>query len=85
MAASRVGFQGVVPAIVSVILIAAPATLDGPVPRYRYPVDPLITLLAVGSVLAVVALIHSVRRQRFALPGRVATAPAASQPIAEGH
>jgi hypothetical protein len=84
IAASRVGFQGMLPAIVSVILIAAPATLDGPVPRYRYPVDPLITLLAVGSVLAVVALVHSVRRQRIALPGRVTTAPA-SQPIAEGH
>jgi 4-amino-4-deoxy-L-arabinose transferase-like glycosyltransferase len=83
VAASRLGFQGMLPAIVSVILIAAPATLDGPVPRYRYPVDPLITLLAVGSVLAIVALVHSVRRQRFALPRRVATAP--SRAIAEGR
>jgi 4-amino-4-deoxy-L-arabinose transferase-like glycosyltransferase len=74
MASRRVGIEGLLPALVSVILIAAPATLDGPVPRYRYPVDPLITLLAAGSVWAAIALVHAARRQRFALPQGRATA-----------
>jgi 4-amino-4-deoxy-L-arabinose transferase-like glycosyltransferase len=84
VAARRMGLEGALPAIVSLLLIATPATLDGPVPRYRYPVDPLITLLAVGSVVAVFALAHAVRRQRFSLPrgGAAATAP---QPVAEGR
>jgi 4-amino-4-deoxy-L-arabinose transferase-like glycosyltransferase len=83
MATRRVGLEGVLPAIISVILIAAPATLDGPVPRYRYPVDPLITLLAVGSVLAVAALVQAARRQRFTLPrGSAAATP---QPAVEGR
>ncbi len=35
----------------ALILVLASAALDGPVPRYRYPVDPLIGLLAAGGVI----------------------------------
>ncbi len=82
-AAHRIGIAGVLPAVVSLLLIAAPATLDGPVPRYRYPVDPLITLLALGSVGAMVVLFGVVRRKQFAFPRGSSPAPAA-RPIAEG-
>ncbi len=39
--------------LAAVALVLASAALDGPVPRYRYPVDPLIALLAAGGVAAI--------------------------------
>ena len=40
------------PGLATLALILASAALDGPVPRYRYPVDPLLALLAAGGALA---------------------------------
>jgi 4-amino-4-deoxy-L-arabinose transferase-like glycosyltransferase len=45
---------GLLPGLAALALILASAALDGPVPRYRYPVDPLIALLAAGGALAAV-------------------------------
>src|SRR5215212_5598868 len=57
-------------------LLATCAALDGPVVRYRYPVDPLIALVAAGAVTWVVGVttrhLHDLARQ-----GR---RPAVSQP-----
>ncbi|MDP8923012.1 MAG: glycosyltransferase family 39 protein [Chloroflexota bacterium] len=45
------------PGLAGLGILLASAALDGPVPRYRYPLDPLIALFAAGAVttLAVVA------------------------------
>jgi 4-amino-4-deoxy-L-arabinose transferase-like glycosyltransferase len=60
-------------------LILASAALDGPVPRYRYPIDPLIALFAVGGVLtsihgAAASLKPVLVRRRAGQPARPATA-----------
>jgi hypothetical protein len=39
-----------VPALAGLAILLASAALDGPVPRYRYPLDPLIALFAAGAV-----------------------------------
>ncbi|HEX3244494.1 MAG TPA: glycosyltransferase family 39 protein [Chloroflexota bacterium] len=83
LAVGRVGLYGLIPALVPLLLITVPATLDGPVARYRYPADPLMMLLAVGSLTAVAALIRAARYERIALPGRH-SATSARQPVAEG-
>jgi 4-amino-4-deoxy-L-arabinose transferase-like glycosyltransferase len=38
--------------LAALLLMLAAAAFDGPVPRYRYPADPYIALLAVGGALA---------------------------------
>lgn len=38
--------------LAALLLMLAAAAFDGPVPRYRYPADPSIALLAVGGALA---------------------------------
>jgi 4-amino-4-deoxy-L-arabinose transferase-like glycosyltransferase len=47
------------PGLASLGILLASAALDGPVPRYRYPLDPLIALLAAGALA--VAVSRSVR------------------------
>lgn len=42
--------------LASLILVLAAAAFNGPVPRYRYPVDPFIGLLAAGGALALMRL-----------------------------
>lgn len=42
-----------VPGVVGGVLVVIAAALDGPVPRYRYPIDPLIAV-CVGTGLSVV-------------------------------
>jgi len=70
---------GLLSGLAALALILASATLDGPVPRYRYPVDPLITLFAAGGALASIRLAaaglkpHLVRR-RAGQTARPATA-----------
>lgn len=44
------------PAAAAAALILAAAALDGPVPRFRYPVDPLIAVVAAGGVVATLAI-----------------------------
>ena len=38
------------PGLAGLAILLASAALDGPVPRYRYPLDPLIALFAAGAV-----------------------------------
>jgi 4-amino-4-deoxy-L-arabinose transferase-like glycosyltransferase len=63
IALSLVGRQrsgALFPVATGLTLVMASAFLDGPVPRYRYPVDPLIALLAASPV---VTLAIAVRRR----------------------
>ena len=89
---------GVLPGVSAVVLVLASAALDGPVPRYRYPVDPLIALLAAGAVLASGEMafrtmrqgLIDMRRQRSATGGlvprsSVAPGTAAGKPGTSPH
>jgi hypothetical protein len=65
--------------LAALALILASAALDGPVPRYRYPVDPLITLFAAGGVLTGIRVVAarlkpSLVRRTAGQPARPATA-----------
>jgi hypothetical protein len=42
--------MALVPGLAALGILLASAVLDGPVPRYRYPLDPLIALFAAGAV-----------------------------------
>jgi hypothetical protein len=42
--------MALVPGLAGLAILLASAALDGPVPRYRYPLDPLIALFAAGAV-----------------------------------
>ena len=59
-------------------LVFPSAALVGYVPRYRYPADPLLAVLAAGGVVAAVALARLARerdgRRGEAEPGRVRSA-----------
>lgn len=61
-----------IPGLAALGILLASAALDGPVPRYRYPLDPLIALFAAGAVVLSVQLaVSSLRRARRAdSPGR---------------
>jgi hypothetical protein len=39
------------PGLAGLTILLASAALDGPVPRYRYPLDPLIALFAAGALV----------------------------------
>lgn len=57
------------PGLAGLGILLASAALDGPVPRYRYPLDPLLALLAAGALTVLVSwLLAAVRRGRQ-LPG----------------
>jgi hypothetical protein len=45
------------PFLVALVLIAVSAMLVGDVPRYRYPVDPLMYVMAAGGLLGLASLI----------------------------
>jgi hypothetical protein len=47
------------PFLVAFILLAASAALVGDVPRYRYPVDPLMYVLAAGGLIGLASLLVS--------------------------
>ena len=59
-------------------LVFPSAALVGYVPRYRYPTDPLLAVLAAGGVVAAIALARLARgrfgRRGEAEPGRVRSA-----------
>lgn len=75
------GRPALVLAAAALLLILVPATLDGPVPRYRYPSDPIISALAIGSLLWVQAGVSYLRRpigraeRPGSLYGAVSSAP----------
>ncbi len=60
------------PALAAVALVLAAAALDGPVPRFRYPIDPAIAAVAAGGLAAPLALLlaggRTLRRRRFMAP-----------------
>jgi hypothetical protein len=64
------------PFLVSLVLIAVSAMLVGDVPRYRYPVDPLMYVLAAGGLFGSVQVILGLVRGRR--PAKPTTAPAPS-------
>ena len=47
---------GILPFLVAFVLIAVSAMLVGDVPRYRYPVDPLMYVMAAGGLVGLVGL-----------------------------
>jgi len=56
--------SAVLAGLTAVALVLTSAALDGPVPRYRYPVDPLIALLATGGVVVVAGQVAALMRRR---------------------
>lgn len=51
--------------VTAAAMILASAALDGPVYRYRYPVDPALTVLAAGGVAGPLALLWSALGRQF--------------------
>jgi hypothetical protein len=71
LAAAFVCRPALVPGLAGLGILLASAALDGPVPRYRYPLDPLIALFAAGALTCAAAFAIGVwRRVRAADPGR---------------
>ncbi|MCC6175489.1 MAG: glycosyltransferase family 39 protein [Chloroflexi bacterium] len=63
-----------VPGLAGLGLLLASAALDGPVPRYRYPLDPLIALFGAGAVVVLARWVaFAVRRVRPRPDGRQLT------------
>jgi dolichyl-phosphate-mannose-protein mannosyltransferase len=60
--------RALIPAAAALGLLLASAALDGPVERYRYPLDPLISVLAVGGLTATLGAIG--RLAQRVRPGR---------------
>jgi hypothetical protein len=52
---------------VASILIAVSAMLVGDVPRYRYPVDPLMYVMAAGGLVGLVGVVVRLVRHRGAV------------------
>jgi hypothetical protein len=48
-------------ALTVVALVFPSAALVGYVPRYRYPVDPLLSVLAAGGLVGAIALVGMAR------------------------
>ncbi len=57
--------------LTTVALVFPSAALVGYVPRYRYPVDPLLAVLAAGGIVAVIALVRLGFTRASARSGRV--------------
>lgn len=71
LASVLVARPALVPALAGLGILLASAALDGPVPRYRYPLDPLIALLAAGALVVAVSWTVGIwRRVRAADPKR---------------
>jgi 4-amino-4-deoxy-L-arabinose transferase-like glycosyltransferase len=68
-----------VPGAAGLLLLLASASLDGPVPRYRYPLDPLLALFAAGAVVTIVRwALTAPRWRRVSQP-----IPGGASPLAE--
>jgi hypothetical protein len=76
------------PFLVAFVLIAVSAMLVGDVPRYRYPVDPLMYVMASGGLIGLVTMVARWlprglvprRSGRFASPARPASLTSAPHP-----
>ena len=56
---------GLAPAVTAALRIVAAAAFDGLVWRFRYPVDPLIAVVAAGGISAPLALAAEIARRRL--------------------
>jgi hypothetical protein len=63
LAAACVCRPALVPGLAGLGILLASAALDGPVPRYRYPLDPLIALFAAGALTSAAALVSGLWRR----------------------
>ena len=54
----------VLPFLVAFVLIAVSAMLVGDVPRYRYPVDPLMYVMAAGGLFGSLRVVAGLVRRR---------------------
>ncbi|MGE3271358.1 MAG: glycosyltransferase family 39 protein [Chloroflexota bacterium] len=76
------------PFLVTFVLIAVSAMLVGDVPRYRYPVDPLMYVLAAGGLVGTVSMVASAVRRReltSSVSERPVPAQRAGQPLRAGE
>jgi hypothetical protein len=69
------------PFLVAFILIAVSAMLVGDVPRYRYPVDPLMYVMAAGGLVGLASLVLGTVRRRAVLR----PAPPTARPEGDGR
>jgi len=76
-----------VPGLMLLGILLASAALDGPVPRYRYPLDPFIALFAAGAVTGAAYGLVTLRRRLGQPAGesgqRSQPTPARGRPAAE--
>ena len=71
---------GLIPASAVVVLLLASAALDGPVERYRYPLDPLISVLAAGGLSGGLGLLLAPAWRAYAGRRHPGDRPAAACP-----
>jgi 4-amino-4-deoxy-L-arabinose transferase-like glycosyltransferase len=69
---------GLIPACVVLVLLVASAALDGPVERYRYPLDPLISVLVAGGLSSGVGLLLAPAWRAYSGRWRPGNLPAAT-------
>jgi 4-amino-4-deoxy-L-arabinose transferase-like glycosyltransferase len=73
------------PGLAGLTILLASAALDGPVPRYRYPLDPLIALFAAGALVVMgrwaLTMVRG-RRDVQPIPAGAST-PASASSLAE--
>lgn len=62
-------------AAISLALVALSAFLDGPVPRYRYPVDPLIAVAAAGGAVGLARSLLTLALRNSRRPALLRAAP----------
>ena len=67
------------PFLVALVLIAVSAMLVGDVPRYRFPVDPLMYVMAAGGLFGSVRLVAALAR------GRASSAPVTGPSISRAQ
>ncbi|HZO28869.1 MAG TPA: glycosyltransferase family 39 protein [Chloroflexota bacterium] len=70
LASVLVARPALVPALAGLGILLASAALDGPVPRYRYPLDPLIALLAAGALVVAVSWTVGIWRRARAVDSK---------------
>ena len=71
-------------ATTALALLALSAFLDGPVPRYRYPLDPLIAVLAAGGVSGAAELLGAGHRWRQRARTRRSRSDDLAVPLSDG-
>jgi hypothetical protein len=62
-------------AVIAMTLLGASAFLDGPVQRYRHPVDPLLTIIAAGGLVGALSQLLAHLRRATAPRGRLEDRP----------